>query len=175
MKRIWLAVQLGRQSSLYFLNQDVRWSVFGCFWPDLGSFVKPDVIPSSTDLHTAVSAATIPSISSSEELNKLTQDDGISRWAYLHGFTCYCRYPSPSRHFTGQPISNTVPITDSSDVVLIRVSDVCLTCVFDISLLQRWTWEFQLHSSSGRLHVPVWFLKQQRLRFGSGCLSGERG
>ncbi|XP_060765118.1 phosphatidylinositol-4-phosphate 5-kinase, type I, beta a isoform X1 [Neoarius graeffei] len=41
---------------------------------DLSSFVKPDVIPSSMDLHTAVSAATLNSVSS-----KFTEDDDISR------------------------------------------------------------------------------------------------
>ncbi|XP_053097097.1 phosphatidylinositol-4-phosphate 5-kinase, type I, beta a [Pangasianodon hypophthalmus] len=46
---------------------------------DLGSFVKPDIIPSSTDLHTAVSAATVISISSSDDLNKFPEDDDISR------------------------------------------------------------------------------------------------
>ncbi|XP_017344427.1 phosphatidylinositol-4-phosphate 5-kinase, type I, beta a isoform X3 [Ictalurus punctatus] len=45
---------------------------------DLGLFVKPDIIPSSTDLHAAVSAATVNSISSSDDLNKFTEDDGIS-------------------------------------------------------------------------------------------------
>ncbi|KAK3550476.1 hypothetical protein QTP86_029427 [Hemibagrus guttatus] len=46
---------------------------------DLVSFVKPDIIPSSTDLHSAVSSATMISISSSDDLNNLTEDDSISR------------------------------------------------------------------------------------------------
>ncbi|XP_047660451.1 phosphatidylinositol-4-phosphate 5-kinase, type I, beta a isoform X1 [Tachysurus fulvidraco] len=42
-------------------------------------FVKPDIIPSSTDLHTAVSSATVISVSSSDDLNQFTEDDNISR------------------------------------------------------------------------------------------------
>ncbi|KAF5894792.1 phosphatidylinositol 4-phosphate 5-kinase type-1 beta isoform X1, partial [Clarias magur] len=46
---------------------------------DLVSFVRPDIIPSSTDLHAAVSTDTMGSAPSSDDLSKPTGDGAICR------------------------------------------------------------------------------------------------